>query len=101
MVSRAESATLHAYITPVIRKHVEHFRNLFVGQQRDSTLPPCEFMQNDGTMAHIHDIVGSKGILSGSVGGLLGYASTCYDRSSGKPLIGFDMGGTSTSKQID
>ncbi|GLA61234.1 hypothetical protein AtubIFM54640_001749 [Aspergillus tubingensis] len=96
LVSRAESATLHAYITPVIRKHVEHFRNLFVGQQRDSTLPPCEFMQNDGTMAHIHDIVGSKGILSGSVGGLLGYASTCYDRSSGKPLIGFDMGGTST-----
>ncbi|KAI2890231.1 hypothetical protein CBS11852_6513 [Aspergillus niger] len=96
MVARAESATLHAYITPVIRKHVEHFRNLFVGQMRDPTLPPCEFMQNDGTMAHIHDIVGSKGILSSSVGGLLGYASTCYDRSSGKPLIGFDMGGTST-----
>ncbi|RDH16104.1 hypothetical protein M747DRAFT_309449 [Aspergillus niger ATCC 13496] len=96
MVARAESATLHAYVTPVIRKHVEHLRNLFVGQMRDPTLPPCEFMQNDGTMAHIHDIVGSKGILSSSVGGLLGYASTCYDRSSGKPLIGFDMGGTST-----
>ncbi|GKZ18480.1 hypothetical protein AbraCBS73388_001404 [Aspergillus brasiliensis] len=96
MVARAESATLHAYITPVIRKHVEHFRNLFVGQLRDPTLPQCEFLQNDGTMAHIHDIVGSKGILSSSVGGLLGYASTCYDRSSGKPLVGFDMGGTST-----
>jgi len=34
--------------------------------------------------------------LSGPAGGVVGYAKTLYDSAGGSPLIGFDMGGTST-----
>jgi 5-oxoprolinase (ATP-hydrolysing) len=34
--------------------------------------------------------------LSGPAGGVIGYASTCYQEGDNTPVIGFDMGGTST-----
>lgn len=34
--------------------------------------------------------------MSGPAGGVIGYASTCYQKDEGTPVIGFDMGGTST-----
>lgn len=37
--------------------------------------------------------IGSRAILSGPAGGVVGYVKTGY---SGKAIIGFDMGGTST-----
>lgn len=39
---------------------------------------------------------GSRAILSGPAGGVVGVALTAYDSESKKPIIGFDMGGTST-----
>ncbi len=39
--------------------------------------------------------IGSRAILSGPAGGVVGYAKTCYDEYE-IPVIGFDMGGTST-----
>ena len=36
---------------------------------------------------------GSKAMLSGPAGGVVGYAMTSYDKHIGKPVIGFDMGG--------
>lgn len=40
---------------------------------------------------------GSRAILSGPAGGVVGYARTLYGSDSLKlPVIGFDMGGTST-----
>lgn len=39
---------------------------------------------------------GLRAILSGPAGGVVGYAKTCYDIDEGTPVIGFDMGGTST-----
>ncbi len=36
---------------------------------------------------------GSRAVLSGPAGGVVGYAKTSY---SNRPVIGFDMGGTST-----
>ena len=36
---------------------------------------------------------GSRAILSGPAGGVVGYAKTAYE---GRAVIGFDMGGTST-----
>ena len=40
--------------------------------------------------------IGSRAILSGPAGGVVGYALTTYQKESDLPVIGFDMGGTST-----
>ncbi|KAK0077725.1 hypothetical protein PV326_009864, partial [Microctonus aethiopoides] len=39
---------------------------------------------------------GSRAILSGPAGGVVGYAMTTYHKETTLPIIGFDMGGTST-----
>ena len=54
------------------------------------------FMQSDGGLAAFDDFTGSRAILSGPAGGVIGYALTGYDPSTGTPVVGFDMGGTST-----
>lgn len=36
---------------------------------------------------------GSRAILSGPAGGVVGYAMTTYKKESDLPVIGFDMGG--------
>ena len=38
---------------------------------------------------------GSRAIVSGPAGGVVGYALTTYNRVSSLPVIGFDMGGES------
>lgn len=37
--------------------------------------------------------IGSRAILSGPAGGVVGYALTTYSKETGSPVIGFDMGG--------
>jgi N-methylhydantoinase A/oxoprolinase/acetone carboxylase beta subunit len=39
---------------------------------------------------------GSRAILSGPAGGVVGYGMTSYGKVTDRPVIGFDMGGTST-----
>jgi len=36
---------------------------------------------------------GSRAILSGPAGGVVGYATTSYEKETAQPVIGFDMGG--------
>ena len=36
---------------------------------------------------------GSRAIMSGPAGGVVGYAMTSYEEETGQPVIGFDMGG--------
>ena len=38
--------------------------------------------------------IGSRAIVSGPAGGVVGYAVTTYHRETQLPVIGFDMGGT-------
>lgn len=56
----------------------------------------CQFMQSDGGLVDFSRFSGLRAILSGSAGGVVGYSRTSYDAKDGTPLIGFDMGGTST-----
>jgi 5-oxoprolinase (ATP-hydrolysing) len=53
-------------------------------------------MQSDGGLADVDDFSGSRAILSGPAGGVIGYALTGYDSATRTPVVGFDMGGTST-----
>jgi 5-oxoprolinase (ATP-hydrolysing) len=53
-------------------------------------------MQSDGGLTSIAHFTGSRAILSGPAGGVVGYALTSYSPATQQPVIGFDMGGTST-----
>ena len=53
-------------------------------------------MQSDGGLVDVDIFSGLKAILSGPAGGVVGYALTSYDPGTRIPVIGFDMGGTST-----
>ncbi len=61
-------------------------------------------MQSDGGLTPMSSFLGNRAILSGPAGGVVGYALTSRvlenytdEVSSGfMPVIGFDMGGTST-----
>lgn len=52
-------------------------------------------MQSDGGLTQINNFRAARAILSGPAGGVVGYAMT-GKRETDMPLIGFDMGGTST-----
>lgn len=55
-------------------------------------------MQSDGGLVDFRKFSGLKAILSGPAGVVVGYSQTSYDDRSAKPIIGFDMGGTSTGE---
>lgn len=98
-VARANSAVADAYLTPEIKNYLKSFeKGLKDGIYSQNSLNgvKCHFMQSDGGLVDAKSFSGLKAILSGPAGGVVGYSKTCYDHSNNIPLIGFDMGGTST-----
>ena len=104
LVPRATSACADAYLTPAIKKYISGFEAGFEGglgteavkKQQGTRAARCEFMQSDGGLVDVSTFSGLRAILSGPAGGVVGYALTSYDPKTGIPVIGFDMGGTST-----
>ncbi|KAI5292868.1 hypothetical protein KEM55_007454, partial [Ascosphaera atra] len=94
MVPRGSSASADAYLTPEIKKYLNGFARGFDGGNLDGVR--CDFMQSDGGLVSHDTFSGLKGILSGPAGGVIGYARTSFDEASQTPVVGFDMGGTST-----
>ncbi len=93
LVARGDTAMTDAYLTPHIRRYIDNFRNGFADGLTGTSLL---FMQSDGGLAPADDFTGSRAILSGPAGGVVGYAMTTTGRDADQPVIGFDMGGTST-----
>lgn len=92
-VPRGLTATVDAYLTPVIKEYLSGFISRFdEGLDKVNVL----FMQSDGGLAPESKFSGHKAILSGPAGGVVGYSQTLFGLETDKPLIGFDMGGTST-----
>lgn len=89
IVERAQSCVVDAYLTPHVRRYVEGFRRGFDVALADK---PVDYMQSFGGLCDGADFSGINAILSGPAGGVVGLASLYR----GQPLIGFDMGGTST-----
>lgn len=54
---------------------------------------PVLFMRSDGGLTPMDQFSGSRAILSGPAGGVVGYAMTTYSHEDRQPVIGFDMGG--------
>ncbi|KAJ9226833.1 hypothetical protein DTO027B5_2049 [Paecilomyces variotii] len=104
LVPRATSACADAYLTPAIKKYIASFQVGFKGglgtesvkNEGDNRAARCEFMQSDGGLVDVDRFSGLRAILSGPAGGVVGYALTSYDPETKVPVIGFDMGGTST-----
>lgn len=104
LVPRATSACADAYLTPVIKKYIAGFQKGFEGGLGTESVKKesgekgarFSFMQSEGGLVDVDKFSGLKAILSGPAGGVVGYALTSYDPKTKTPVIGFDMGGTST-----
>ena len=115
-VPRGITSITDAYLTPHIRRYISSFLANF-----DSSFDQRKllFMQSDGGLTSVDNFSGCRSILryrckcqscsyysfsllidniqSGPAGGVVGYAiTTVNDIGKEKPIIGFDMGGTST-----
>jgi len=89
---RAHSSVADAYLTPVIKKYLDSISQGLKNGSKTS----IQFMQSDGGLVEGSKFSGLRSILSGPAGGVVGYSRTCFDEVNNTPLIGFDMGGTST-----
>jgi 5-oxoprolinase (ATP-hydrolysing) len=92
LMPRGMSATADSYLTPTVKRYISGF---YGGLASENDLR-CQFMQSDGGLVDFKRFSGLRAILSGPAGGVVGYAKTSYDFKDGTPVIGFDMGGTST-----
>ncbi|KZL72739.1 hydantoinase B/oxoprolinase [Colletotrichum tofieldiae] len=90
-LNRSTSTCSEAYLYPVIRRYVDSFHSGF-------RVPPrrVDFMCSDGGLKAASKFRGNEALLSGPAGGVVGIARSCHDPEDGTPVIGFDMGGTST-----
>lgn len=103
IVPRGFTATVDAYLTPKIQKYIKTFRRGFKDELKGVDV---QFMQSDGGLCDISSFSGYIAILSGPAGGVVGYGRSFYgyERNTPEvgltapamPVIGFDMGGTST-----
>jgi 5-oxoprolinase (ATP-hydrolysing) len=91
MVPRGCTTCVDAYLTPVIKRYLHSFSKGFDSNLMEKV--QVTFMQSDGGLTPMNNFFGNRAILSGPAGGVVGYAKTSYN---GTPVIGFDMGGTST-----
>ncbi|POR31119.1 Hydantoinase [Tolypocladium paradoxum] len=94
LVPRGNSAVIDGYLTPTIGQYLRQFSASFPNMEQGGTR--LEFMQSDGGLVPACSLRGLHSILSGPAGGVIGYSQTCYDEEEKTPVIGFDMGGTST-----
>ncbi|KAK5603961.1 hypothetical protein CRENBAI_025397 [Crenichthys baileyi] len=92
-VPRGYTVCADAYLTPKIHQYLKGFSAGFEGGLKDVDVL---FMQSDGGLTPMEQFCGSRAILSGPAGGVVGYAITSYSQMEKRPVIGFDMGGTST-----
>ena len=92
-VPRGHTASVDSYLTPCIREYLDTFLRGFDDGLRDGV--KVSFMQSDGGLTPAERFTGYKAILSGPAGGVVGYAITTRAETT-QPVIGFDMGGTST-----
>ncbi|MER6626643.1 hydantoinase B/oxoprolinase family protein [Streptomyces sp. NPDC000987] len=88
LVPRGDTAVVDAYLSPVLRRYVQHVADQLAGVR-------LMFMQSNGGLAEAGQFRGKDAVLSGPAGGIVGMARMSqlagFDR-----VIGFDMGGTST-----
>ncbi|HLY79392.1 MAG TPA: hydantoinase/oxoprolinase family protein, partial [Caulobacteraceae bacterium] len=84
-VPRAETTVVDAYLTPVLAAYVAGLEAAVGGA-------PLLFMASGGALVRAGAFRGRDALVSGPAGGVVGVAGVAGSR----PVLGFDMGGTST-----
>jgi 5-oxoprolinase (ATP-hydrolysing) len=92
VIARGGTTCVDAYLTPIIKRYLKSFTKGF-----DTNISKVNvlFMQSDGGLTPMDNFFGNRAILSGPAGGVVGYSMTSKMATT-QPVIGFDMGGTST-----
>ena len=93
IVPRGFTTCADAYLTPCLKRYVTSFASGFASDLKGVNV---SFMQSDGGLTPVENFIGSRAILSGPAGGVVGFSTTAYSKEDGRAVIGFDMGGTST-----
>ena len=93
IVPRGFTTSVDTYLTPAIKRYLQGFSAGFANQLDGVNV---QFMQSDGGLTPMSFFNGSRAILSGPAGGVVGYAATTFGKETDQAVIGFDMGGTST-----
>ncbi|KTF85847.1 hypothetical protein cypCar_00013456 [Cyprinus carpio] len=73
-VPRGYTVCADAYLTPKIHLYLTEFSEGFKGGLKDVDVL---FMQSDGGLTPMEQFCGSRAVLSGPAGGVVGYAVTC------------------------
>ncbi len=93
IVARGDTTLVDAYLSPHIYNYLESFRAGFADHLKNV---PLLFMQSDGGLSVADHFKGANSILSGPAGGVVGCGLSTHSAMAKQPVIGFDMGGTST-----
>ena len=88
ILNRAQTTVVDSYLSPILFNYVSSLRE----ELGDTVI---EFMQSSGGLTDATLLTGKDSILSGPAGGVIGCAAISKVNNFG-PIIGFDMGGTST-----
>ncbi len=89
IVSRGDTTTMDAYLSPVLREYLDAIRRKLAPGSR------LRLMTSAGGLVDADRFVGKDSILSGPAGGVIGFSKVA-ERAGFRSAIGFDMGGTST-----
>ncbi len=87
MIDRGDTALVNAYLNQVLQRYKENIR-----QELKGDISKSYFMKSDGNLSGFDEFSGAYSLMSGPSGGVVALKSIY----KGTPLIGFDMGGTST-----
>jgi 5-oxoprolinase (ATP-hydrolysing) len=88
LLARAETTALDAYLTPLLRERLARLELELEGSR-------LRIMQSSGELAPPERVRGPGALLSGPAGGVVACARIAHEAGLG-PVLGFDMGGTST-----
>ena len=92
LVPRARTTVIDAYLTPVLRQHIDRMHDALPGVR-------LHFMQSHGGLVQAARFTAKDAILSGPAGGVIGAVRTANAAGFGR-IVGFDMGGTSTDVSL-
>jgi 5-oxoprolinase (ATP-hydrolysing) len=96
LIARGDSAVADAYLSPVLLRHVQAFRDELSGRHGPTSLLA---MQSNGGLVDPDGFRGIHSVLSGPAGGVVALAAAGATAGRDR-LIGFDMGGTSTDVSL-
>src|SRR3989440_6594060 len=88
LVGRGDTTVVDAYLSPILGRYVGQVAAELEGVR-------LFFMQSNGGLTDARRFQGKDAILSGPAGGIVGAPRT-PEMAGFDPIIGFDMGGTST-----